>query len=234
MKTCIIVAVDYPVVEQTITYNRHHFDKVCVVTAERDIQTQFLLNNLNVPFYATDAFYRNGAFFNKWLALEEGLDYFGRYGWLWIMDADIFLPKQLPPNISFIPENLYTPHRRMSDGFITESMWSEQRYPTNMRDFNGYCHIFHSLDSHLPNPTPWYETDWIHAGGADTFFQARWEPDHKIRPDFEVLHVGHPAYNWCGVGKHRELQLLRSIKDPEYKHEKLQLPTSTPSLSKEH
>lgn len=231
MKTCIIVAVDYPIVEQTIAYNRHHFDKVCVVTSTKDTATQYLLNNLNVPFFATDAFYRNGAYFNKWLALEEGLDYFGRYGWLWIMDADIFLPKiiDLEPKINY----LYTPHRRMADQFIPEPFWSEQREDYNKRDWNGYCHIFHSLDVHLPNPTPWYETNWTHAGGADTFFQRRWGSD-RIRPDFEVLHVGQPGYNWCGVGKHRELQLLRAIKDPEYKHEKLKLPTDPTSTSKTH
>lgn len=230
--TCFIVAVDYPVVEQTIQYNRHHFDKVCVVTSTKDTKTQYVLNNLNVPFFATDAFYRNGAFFNKWLALEEGLDYFGRCGWLWIMDADIFLPKELPITL-FTPGNLYTPHRRMADTFVPEAEWPGLREASNKRDFNGYCHIFHSSDWHLP-PTPWYQTDWIHAGGADTFFQARWEDDHKIRPDFEVLHVGHPAYNWCGVGNHRQLQLLRSVKDPEYKHEKLRLPTSSTSTSKTH
>jgi len=148
------------------------------------------------------------------------------------MDADIFLPKVIPTT-QFTPEYLYTPHRRMSNGLVPECRWDEQAEVRNKRDWNGYCHIFHSLDSHLPKPTPWYETNWKHAGGADTFFQARWG-NNRIRPDFEVLHVGQPGTNWCGVGKQRELQLLRSIRDPEYKHEKLQLPINPTSSSTSH
>ncbi len=222
MRTCFIVAVDYPVVEQTIKYNRHHFDQVRIITSIYDKSTQQIAGDLGVHVYVTDAFYKNGAYFNKWLALEEGLDYFGRSDWLWIMDADIFLPKCL--TIDPIIGNLYTPHRRMGKVFKLESEWQDLPEAPNTRDFNGYCHIFHSSDWHLPTP-PWYQTDWLHAGGADTFFQRNWEPIYKIRPSFEVLHVGPTGTNWCGVGNFDTLRKLRSIRHPEYYHERIHLPT---------
>lgn len=221
---CFIVAVNYPILELTLAYNLHHFESVHIITDTNDTHTHKLCKQFNVSCYQTDAFYRSGAYFNKWLALEEGLDFFGRSGWLWIMDADIFLPKRIV--YQFNPGNLYTPHRRMAKEFIPEQQWNEQNYPPNMTDFNGYSHIFHSSDEYLP-PTPWYQTDWIHAGGADTFFQRNWPTFAKVRPNFEVLHVGPAGTNWCGVGNQTILQQIRSYKTPDYKHERIQLPHNT-------
>lgn len=221
---CFIVAVNYPVLKETVAYNRHHFESVYVITSELDIATHNICRELCIPFYTTDAFYRHGAHFNKWLALEEGLDFFGRDGWLWIMDADIFLPNKI--NFYFRPGNLYTPHRRMVNCFVDEAHWNVQREAANKIDFNGYCHIFHSSDPNLPT-LPWYQTNWTHAGGADTFFQLNWPQLNKIRPNFEVLHVGPPGTNWCGVGKHGILHKLRSVKTPGYVHERIQLPNES-------
>src|SRR5271165_5034841 len=91
-----MTCVDYaPLLSVTLPYNRHHFQEVWVVTAQRDTATQEVALRNGARVHITDAFYRRGAFYNKWLALEEGLDAMGRSGWLCIMDADVLWPRNL-------------------------------------------------------------------------------------------------------------------------------------------
>ena len=78
-----------------------------------------------------------------------------------------------------------------------ESDWNQYEIHRNVNEFAGYSQIFHASDPVLGN-APWHETNWKHAGGADSFFQRKWKKENKIRPDFEVLHLGHAGRNWCG------------------------------------
>lgn len=232
----IIVCVDYwDYLSMCLPYNRHHFEEVLVVTSPQDIGTQTLCHNLKVPYFVTDAFYRNGARFNKWLALEEGFDHFGRHGWLAILDADILMPKSVEwPKLN--QENLYGPERHMSISFLPENMWTSTPLWTN-KEFSGYFQMFHATSPFLPSP-PWHQTNWVHAGGADTFFQRLWPEEKKIRLPFKVLHIGPNGKNWCGrctplEGKIPEeaqqrqsamrnfMQNRRLNPDPNYNNEKL-------------
>lgn len=199
----ILVCVDYAdLLEITLPYNRQHFEEVCVVTSFEDERTLQVCSRINgVRVFVTDAFYRDGAKFNKWLALELALDEFGRYGWLCLMDADVLWPKQVDFGQLQIGK-LYTPRRRMMEDIVhsqipPESSWKV--FPTHPqeREFAGYTQLFHADDLVL-GPAPWHETNWRHAGGADSFFQAKWKPENKIRPAFEVLHLGPAGKNWCG------------------------------------
>ena len=201
----IMVCVDYAdVLAITLPRNRHHFSEIMVVTSEEDKATQDLIVRLGVQGYVTDAFYRNGAKFNKWLAMEEGLDRFGRLGgqgkgcWICLMDADVIWPHDAP----FDPQvgELWTPLRRMchlTDNPPSEDQW--HRYPLhrNVLEWAGYSQVFHTNDPHLP-PPPWHETDWTHAGGADSIFQRCWPMVQKRRPSWEVLHLGEAGQNWYG------------------------------------
>lgn len=222
----ILVSVDYTdCLRVTLPYNRHHFDKVLVVTSRpADGELLCLCEQNRVGVFTTDAFYRNGAAFNKWLALEEGLDALGRTGWLCVMDADVLWPQSLDVQevsgcLSFVfpgeayrqrlhlqPGQLCVPRRRMFPTVPTlppeESGWREYPLHPNL-EFAGYSQIFHADDPALWSEPGdlvprWYETNWRHAGGADSFFQRRWTPDKKVRPPFEVLHVGEAGKNWCG------------------------------------
>jgi hypothetical protein len=230
----ILVSVDFSdLLAVTLSYNRHHFDRVMVVTDKSDRATVEVAKANHAEFLCTDAFYENGADFNKWAALEEGLDNLGRKGWLCLMDADVLWPESLDTKETkegnlwawvdegseskvgtFLYEGtLYTPRRRMLEDVTTlldktdrensqyqlpdEQDWG--RYPLHPQDreFAGYSQIFHADDPHL-GKTPWHETDWAHAGGADSFFQAKWPEANKVRPPFEVLHLGPAGVNWCG------------------------------------
>lgn len=100
----ITVAVDYAdLLAVTLPYNRAHFSDVMVVTDDRccyDVQR--ICDPLGVKVYATQRFYEGKADFNKWSALEAGLDVFGRTGWITLLDADVLWPKSV--TIAEIPK----------------------------------------------------------------------------------------------------------------------------------
>lgn len=210
---CVIVCVDYAdLLQHTLPYNRHHFGDVLIVTSYNDRDTAAIASANQCGVYRTNAFYTDGAWFNKWAALEEGLDYIGRHGWMCIMDADVLWPKTIDWHVKtrqlelfndgFQLERgkLYTPKRRMCVDTTCaphEPYWKSYPLHPQQAEWAGYTLVF-DADT-MPVPTlPWFETNWRHAGGADSFFQQRWEPCDKLRPPFECLHLGDAGVNWCG------------------------------------
>lgn len=212
-----IVCVDYSdLLRITLPQNINHFEQVVVVTAHRDVKTIDFISDTIAPFERvslcmTDAFYADGAHFNKWKALDHALEIYA-FGWVVLLDADILLPKFLP-ELNLTIGNLYSPFRRMVQHngpyVVPHDSHFDQFVRHEEKEFAGYCQIFHSSDPVL-GPHPWHQQNWTHAGGADTFFQMKWPEEKKIRPPFEVLHFGFPAQNWCGVGKIHELQAMMS------------------------
>ena len=198
----ILVAVDYmDMVKVTIPYNRHHFTDMMIVTCYRnkDELKTFAKQN-DCILYATNAFYGEGAIFNKWKALEEALDAYGRYDWMCLMDADILWPKDIGswhPSLGC----LHVPRRRVFEDVTKpipqEPDWHSFSLPMKDEEFAGYSQIFHCADTHV-GPAPWHETNWVHAGGADSFFWQKWPKSQRFRPPFEVLHLGPIGLNWCG------------------------------------
>lgn len=197
----ILVSVDYgDILALTLPHNRHHFEEVMVVTTPQDEETQRVARHMKSRLHLTQTFYDDGALFNKWKALEEALDSFGREGWLCIMDADILWPN-LVDYAQFNTQGfLYNPYRHVwPHVHLTappEHQWNQL---STYRDFEfpGYTQIFHADDSHLPE-APWHEVDWKHAGGADSNFQNLWPDDCKVRLPWTVLHLGQPFENWAG------------------------------------
>lgn len=193
-----------------------------------------------IVLYATDSFYANGADFNKWLALEQALDKWLGVGrnwdidkdpWLCLMDADVLWPidlkiEQGTHNFIHLGSTvicrgmLATPLRRMysnvqcyADGEVwipPERFWDNYPIHPNVNEWAGYSQIFHLADPVLSS-TPWHEIDWRHAGGADSMFQERWNKQLKIRPSFEVLHIGEAGVNWCG----RSTPYMNGTRNPQ-------------------
>lgn len=223
----ILVCVDYwDILRITLPYNRKHFSEVMIVASIDEMrrtspESNEWLSQHNVKLYLTDTFYKNGAVFNKWAALEEALDVFGRHGWLCIMDADVLWPKGVEMTINekadqvlidvpldggqqlFVVNKgqLCTPCRYMRPEltFAPEEVWKTYPIHRNTGEWAGYSQLFHAEDPVLlQHGTPWHETDWAHAGGADSFFQMLWKPVNKIRPPFDVLHLGPAGTNWAG------------------------------------
>jgi hypothetical protein len=242
----IITCVNYgEYLAETLYSNAKHFDEVLVVTTPADELTRQVIEKINYsPFqesyvktFLTDAFYKDGAMFNKGFALEEGFEALGRSkgidDWIMVLDADILLPTIWDNwKTGFLtahkqPTNcLYSPYRRMCKSL------SDYKYARDTRgvcyrdwpnlfelneegqEFAGYCQIFNSKDPVLQT-TPWYPTDYHHAGGCDSVFSWKWDKEHRVRPSFEVLHIGSSFQNWCGTSdvgrkKQAELQVLRN------------------------
>lgn len=230
----IMVSVDYSdLLALTLPYNRSNFDTVTIVTSSEDAKNVYpIAAKSDAHVLMTDLFYKGGAVFNKWSALEWALDQIGRTGWLAIMDADVLWPKSVSKreteneikwHASDMGGTLYqskgmlcTPRRRMwnewpklptcvrpeqqviVDGFIpSEQDWTSFPLHPQQREWAGFTQIFHADDPIL-GQAPWHQVDWLHAGGSDSFFQAKWQEAQKVRPPFEVLHLGVAGTNWMG------------------------------------
>tara|TARA_R110000868_G_scaffold14671_11_gene68025 strand:+ start:560 stop:1390 length:831 start_codon:yes stop_codon:yes gene_type:complete len=201
---CIMVCVDYSdILDITLAYNVRKVQSVLVVTHPRDLKTIEVCKKHEVECFQTSVFYEREAVFNKFAALELGLDYMGRHGWLAIMDADILLPDRM--HLWTKREgNLYTPRRRMHPKMLQsvadvplERRWRNWKYPMGNEEFAGYCQIFHASDPVL-GPGPWHATNCTWAGTADSWFHQKWKDRNKVRPPFEVLHLGEAFTNWAG------------------------------------
>lgn len=185
----ITICVDYDdLLAVTLPRNKRHFDRTLVVTAPHDRATQLIAEREGCETYITDAFYRDGAAFNKGAAMEEGFDILGRDGWICIWDADIVMPESI-----IIPaplrDCLYCPDRHvLANPSLYRDSLTRATLPvdTPACEFPGYFQLFHAsaVDS------PWYGTNWSHAGGCDSDFQSKFAKDKLKRPPFKVLHLG--------------------------------------------
>jgi len=222
LMTCVGMD-DY--LEVSLPWNRGYFESTLIVTNDGAGLDARLARKYGALVFVTNAFTRDGHPFNKYLATEEALDAMGREGWLCLLDADILLPRAFGEwSMQHRNRNwLYSPLRRMhpnaeyaaawaktyreegrngDPAFLQEESWASfplhglhTRMPWH---FSGYCQIFHASDFHLGAP-PWHRTDLPDAGAGDTYFQNKWPNGCKVRPPWEVLHIGDPSRaNWRG------------------------------------
>ena len=200
--TGITVCVEFgDILEFTLPYNRHQFERFLVVTHPEDETTIETAKLHGAEVLLTEVFYSRGAKFNKWAALQQGLDFLNHDGWLCILDSDIAIPQQVYKQIEPKEDCLYTP-RRLSCIDICRGVPQEKnckRYkPVNLKeDFHGYFQLFHTQDPVL-NDYPWFRRDWDWAGTADVIFSSRWKDQNKLRAPWTVMHFGIPQNNWCG------------------------------------
>lgn len=193
MKSIVVCVGFDDLLEITLEKNHQFFEQTFVVTFLEDKKTIDLCRKYNdVTIVKTDAFYLNGAHFNKGLAIEQGFDVMGRRGDICIWDADILMPEDM-----MLPEMqagvLYGARRRMVDDITA---WREphpfSRYPLkNDGEIAGYFQMFIG-----DGCKPWYGTDWKHAGGCDSVFMKRFGQREWL--PFDVLHFGLDCINWHG------------------------------------
>lgn len=211
MTTGITVCVEYSdLLAVTLERNREHFDRVLVVTTYEDTETHRVVQTMpNCEWFTTEAFYRNGAAFNKGLAIEEALEAIRGFGWLrqsgWLcsFDADILMPRRMP--LPLLRKNtLYAPWRRILPDptrwrdYENEATWpSLERYEETW-EFAGAFLLFNVNAPHLRGKWPWFGVNWKHAGGYDSDFYYSWPAAKRFRMDFDVLHLGEHGRNWFG------------------------------------
>lgn len=196
----IVVCVSYDdLASITFARNVRHFTELIVVTSPHDAKTQELCRKFdNVVPFVTDAFYRNGAKFNKGLAIELASIEHCRDGWNLIHDADIILPPDFRvPSLNV--GTLYGARRRLliePKHFDDSLRWQELPLSNDV-ELAGYFQLFHASDPHIA-ARPWYDVTYTHAGGGDAYFQNRWSNAEKQWLTQEVLHLGPRDSNWFG------------------------------------
>lgn len=179
------------------------FDRVYLISSETDTETARLIVPGNVQRFQTEAFWVNGAVFNKFAALEECFDAHGRKNkeLFCVFDADIIFPEKKPKETSFVRGELTTPFRRMYEGPMPpplEEDWDDYPRHRLARHFSGYAHFFWTHDPVLRGRSEWYGRRHKTAAAGDTIMQSRWPVQFRTRPHFEVLHIGPSETNWNG------------------------------------
>jgi len=201
----ITVSVEYDdLLAITLARNAKLLKRVVVVTSPDDHRTLAVVARVpNACVYVTDAFYRDGAAFNKGRAIEEGLGFLGRSGWILSFDADIALPPNFPPERRLRTDTLYAPWRRIladigrHERYAHPASWQTLPRYEETWEFAGACLLFNAAAPHL-GPPPWFGITWEAAQGYDTEFFFRWPKDKRVRWDLDVLHLGPHTQNWYG------------------------------------
>lgn len=220
----IVICVEYDdLLALTLPRNLRHFEECVVVTSLTDQATVDLCNLFpNVRVLQTNAFYEGGARFNKGAAMEAGFDFLGRDrdGWVLIWDADTELPERMPDVANLDRQRIYGARRRILND---PRKWSPADLDWNSlpirpdRVIPGYFQLFNT-SAEVLRRRPWYDTTYVHAGGADTYFERLWPPQMRgwlssdlvnycpmfqMRGCIEVLHIGPCDHNWFGRATQR-------------------------------
>jgi hypothetical protein len=193
----------------TLPRNIHHFEEVLVVTDRDDDATIAIAGDLRAigaGTLRTNAFYEDKATFNKGAAIELGLEFMGRDGWICVFDADVLTPPGM--DLSGIEVgNIYGVRRRMLEDI---TRWGDYEDPATWstlplqpdKELPGCFFLFHASDPHLGDPL-WFGVDWKHAGGCDSDFLYHWPKENWKYLPCEVLHLGSAQENWWGRATRR-------------------------------
>jgi hypothetical protein len=232
----ITVSVEYAdLLAVTLPRNARHFERVLVATTQEDQATLDVVADIpNASAVVTDAFYEDGAWFNKGLAIEEAIDCSGRnWGhWYICFDADVLMPDSLPlPELQ--TDTLYAPWRRILadmtqwERYLEADSWDVLPQYQETWEFAGAFLLFSGNAPHLQGKRHWFGINWRHAGGYDSDFYYQWPEDKRCRLGWDVLHLGNHGQNWFG----RRTPTL-SGETPENAHERAHLMDELPGRRK--
>lgn len=200
--SAVIVSVDFAdFLSVTLPWNRHHFGRILVVTHPEDTETLKVCQQNGVEVLQTEMFHWKRAYFNKWAAVEFGLDYLGKTGWMTLLDADIMIPKaaSLPRKQigrAYCPRKRAVP-REKRQWLADEGKWSRYKFEQLSEPPRGHMLTFNADDPVLMHQ-PWFQNHWRWCGTGDDTFVDRWKTQNVVRTTFDVLHLGQRRVNWCG------------------------------------
>lgn len=203
----VITSVNYSdFLTWSLPHNAHHFERIVVVTSTTDSATAEVASPY-AQVIRTDAFTANCAKFAKYAGVELGLDALGRSGLIAVLDADILLPRVLS-GVPMQPGAIYSPFRRMCNVCPPPPEENWRDFPRDSVPppwhFLGYCQIFHGDDPALGSP-PWHGSGHKSAARGDMIMMEHWPRERRIRPGWDVLHLGEARKNWNGrvTGKYQ-------------------------------
>lgn len=195
-----------------------------VVTSPEDAPTRSAVSLLNqtpagrgkINLYLTDAFTRDGAAFNKGLAMEEARSVMPWEDWILFFDADIIPPLDWYERLGELQLGyLYGALRYTLDhGVITVVPDDRIGY--------GYFQLFHAKDPKVQR-RPLLDICWRHAGNYDSNFLLSFGSLVKQVP-FPVFHKGLQHQNWFGIGKEEAFAQMQATRNGLGIHESERLP----------
>ncbi|WP_138994014.1 glycosyltransferase family 2 protein [Larkinella sp. C7] len=200
-------------------------DRLVVVTDTRDEATARLCEAYDVEFVRTDAFYDDGATFNKARGINAGLARLSQSDWVLHIDSDIYLPprtRMILNSIYLDPFGIHGVDRMNCFGlrnwirYISAPPSMHQGYylvhanvfPMGSR----VCH--YNADGYFPigffqlwNPRRSgiirYPENWVGADHTDVVFSKSFPIEsRRLIPDFYVIHLdsqkAEMGVNWMG------------------------------------
>lgn len=209
----VIVCVDYSdCLDFCIRYNRNNFDNIVIVTSPKDIATQDLVRAFGINPVITNAFYEDGAIFNKGKAINEGYKHLQYHDWVLNLDADIILPNNLRKNFFNSHPNVnhffWMKRMDLSDPKDIETVLLQRNYKKLkvMADDGGlgYFQLFNTKSIHFQNTLAAtnlrpYPEDSKDASQSDIQFRDKWPLRHiKEIANTGCLHLGESMKNWQG------------------------------------
>lgn len=224
---CVIICVNFAdILAHTLPLNKHHFDRMVVVTDRKDEATRRLCDHHYVECLFTDEFYRDDQAFNKGRGINVGLAALDAQEWVVHMDADIVLPSRARmfwENICGLdPTCLYGADRLMCEDF--ESWNNYQGDPTIQHaeeifvipdafrlgvrvarlNGDGYLPIgyFQMWNPKVSGITK-YPDQHGTAGRADMLHAMKWDRKNRVLiPEIFCIHLDSPKppgmVNWRG------------------------------------
>lgn len=187
-----------------------------IVTTVSDTETHRVAalydkHPLRVPLtiYRTDAFTRDGAVFNKGLAMEEGRMLMPWEDWILFFDSDVTpeptwrdqLPELQMGYLYGCKRHACRDQRQLGDRTLP--------YEDDDRPGYGYFQLFHSKDPKVQK-TPLLDTWWRHAGNYDSEFLLSFRSMTQELP-LHLWHLGTRG-NWFGRDHRSDMQDLEKLR----------------------
>jgi hypothetical protein len=226
---CLVTCVGYAdFLAVTLPINMNHFDKIVVVTAPHDKDTQRVCDYYGVQVWLTDAFQSQWAGrFCKGAGINQGLNRLDKDAWILHLDADIALPPNFRKVIEAAdldPTMIYGVDRAEFKSFEDWQRFIGAPEP-NTQGGGFFCHITHHGQLlgtrvafqhhggyvpigffqlwHADSGITKYPEGHTDAGREDSHFPTLW-PRRKraLIPEFVVYHLesesAQMAVNWKG------------------------------------
>lgn len=196
-------------------HNVGQFDDYIVVTSHTDVKTiNWAQSQPYITPVYTDALYRNGAVFNKGLALTEGLNALKSIcepEWVAIMDADTFVPpdwREQLKRANLDKEWMYGARRVLLPTWADyERLWTDDLNTFTIPDgFGfGFLQLFHwqsqafQAQQDYPQGRDCTEVDWMFRNRWGDFEVPYTVPRGKLAElPFQVFNLGPDGVNHRG------------------------------------
>lgn len=198
-------------------------ENILVVTSPRDDLTKALCREHGISFYQTDAFYRDGAKFNKGRAIAEAYELLLPGDWVVLADSDLIPPEDWRACIEKAgvqPGCLYGAWRYEEGG---------KRIPDP--DICGWFHMAHISDPNML-VRPIVDIQWSHAGCYDTQFQDRWKKRERSVLPIRLTHLGETWSNWAGRGNNAAMKEIMDerVRRRGWSHEVIEIHAAATGL----